>query len=280
MKNKSGQHRPWQRNLIVGVIMVCVSGLNAHDFWIEPSTYTPNPKQRVQVALCVGDHFKGQPVARNSKRIEKFSVLAPSSEHATPIIGKDGTDPAGSFVCSSPGLYTLIYDSNHASIELAADKFDAYLKEKGLHKILRDRQSKTDGKEERKAVREIYSRCAKALLFCKGEGSLSGDDRTIGLPLEITAKRNPYLGIKNQPIRFMVTFEGEPLPDMTVTARSSQHDHPQRKISDSEGMVSFNLTDQGHWLIECTYMRERPDLADTDYESFWASLTFEYHTRP
>jgi len=49
----------------------------------------------------------------------------------------------------------------------------------------------------------------------------------------------------------------------------------QVQRTDREGRVTFRLARPGVWLIKAVYMKEAPSGVDTDWESIWASLTFE-----
>lgn len=261
-------------------------GAGAHEFWIEPSTFTPGVGRRVEVALRVGEHFTGEPVRRKADRIERFAAIrvddgSSGACHESPIIGEEGGDPAGGFEPAEPGLYILIYDSGNAHIELECEQFDEYLKEKGLETI---RQRRAERKENSVPAREIYSRCAKSLILAMGDdssGARRGLDRAVGMPLELVARFDPFAHEGTQDARVQVLFEGKPLRDVQVTARSRRTPTAvQQKRSGGDGQVAFRLTDPGPWLIECTHMRPTPERNDADYESFWASLTFEAPRSP
>jgi uncharacterized GH25 family protein len=45
--------------------------------------------------------------------------------------------------------------------------------------------------------------------------------------------------------------------------------------TDKDGRVVFRLNKPGIWLITSVHMMPRPLLSRGDWESFWASLTFE-----
>ena len=250
----------------------------AHEFWIEPAEFAPKQGQEVQVALRVGEHFKGEPVSRKPDRIKRFAAIRLDDSgqlQEVPVTGNEGDDPAGKFVATQPGLYIVVFESNHAHIELDGEKFDAYLNEKGLEAI---RKLRAAGGENFKPAREIYSRFAKSLVLAMGDdsgGSTAAHDRALGVPLEILAQFDPYANQVAPDARFSVLVDGKPLPDVQVTAQSQSGTGPvQRQRSTADGEVTFRLTDPGPWLIECTHMRPVPERDDADYESFWASLTF------
>ena len=72
----------------------------------------------------------------------------------------------------SPGLLVIGYRSNPSPIEMAADKFNQYLKEEGLDAVLAMRASRN---ETGAAAHELFSRCAKSLVFSGTPAEAQGD---------------------------------------------------------------------------------------------------------
>lgn len=257
------------------VLACAASPASGHDFWIEPSTYRPRLGQPVGVALRAGDHFQGRPVPRNAERIVKFVSVGPESEK--PIPGRDGSDPAGLVRFVRPGTHVLAYRSNRAFTEMEAVKFERYLEEKGLDKVIERR--KQLGPSDTK-TREAFSRCSKSLVRV-GEPTGEDGDRSIGLTMEIIAESNPYEMAAGSELAFRLAYEGEPLQGALVTAmRRGAGDRTLSARTDPEGRVRFVLGEAGTWLIASVHMIEAPKGVDAEWESFWASLTFELPTDP
>ena len=66
-------------------IVAAGSGVAAHDFWLEPSTFAPGVDEPVRIHLRIGEHFTGESLARNGSLIEKFVIVGPSGER--PVLG-------------------------------------------------------------------------------------------------------------------------------------------------------------------------------------------------
>ena len=246
------------------------SALKAHDFWLEPSSFRPEPGSRVSVRLQVGERLQGEPLPRMPERIERFAVIGPSGE--TEVVGAAGADPAGWFAPSSPGLHWVVYDSNHARAELDGPKFDAYLGEEGLEAVREQRAGKAG------MVKEIYSRCAKSLLAV-GNGPGAGFDRVLGLDLELVPEKNPYALKPGEALPVRLLHRGKPLSGALVVAISSaspaSSDGRIAIRSDASGRAELRLDRPGLWMVKAVHMIPAPAGSAADWESLWASLTFE-----
>ena len=152
-----------------------------------------------------------------------------------------------------------------------AEKFNQYLKEEGLEAIaaLRSRRGETG------AVRELFSRCAKSLVL-SGTVQPTEGDHALGFTLELVAEKNPYTTTAGQELPVRLTYERRPLADVLVVAIN--RNNPTEKLSarsDANGRVHFRLPQGGQWLIKAVHMIPAKADAQADWESFWATLTFE-----
>jgi Domain of unknown function (DUF4198) len=246
----------------------------AHEFWIEPSTFTPAANELVRVRLCVGDGFEGWSLARNSARVEKFVTLGAGSER--PVVGLDGSDPAGVARYAAPGDYVIAYSSNRAFTELPARQFEDYLHEKGLDSVieLRRRHGESD-----RGAREAYSRHAKALVRVGDTPGLV-TDRRMGLRLELVADSDSVIDGADELRSFRLLYQGRPLADALVSAaRPGTTSEVLQARTDADGRASFRLHEDGLWRIAAVHMITAGGGVAADWESLWASLTFELTRR-
>jgi uncharacterized GH25 family protein len=191
-------------------------------------------------------------------------------------VERDGANPAGMARIEAPGLYVIGYRSKGTRIELEAAKFEAYLREEGLGHVV---QSRAERGESGKSGREIYSRCAKALLSA-GDSGPEGFDRILGFRLELVPERNPYGSTADDEFVLRVLFEGKPLAGVLVSAMNkSEPDQPLTARSDEQGRLHFALQRSGMWLITAVHMVRAQAGSDADWESLWASLTFQFSCR-
>src|SRR5438874_527170 len=124
----------------------------AHDFWLEPSTFRPAAGDRVAAGLRVGQKLQGEAVPRIPPLVDRFVL------DNAPMIGFPGSDPAGMAAVARPGFQWIGYQSNAYPVTLDGPKFEQYLRDEGLERVVderaKKRQSATQG-------RERFYRCAK-----------------------------------------------------------------------------------------------------------------------
>lgn len=242
----------------------------AHDFWIEPSTFRPQTGTSLLIGLRVGQELVGDPVARDWAMIERFIVRDGEGERA--VAGLEGRDPAGFLAVEHPGLAIIGYRSRPKFLEMTAEKFEQYLKDEGLESVIAARKRSGDSA---KSSKEIFSRCAKALIHPEGGGAGTRFDAPLAFRYEIVPKTNPYQ-MKSDAMQVVVLYEGKPLPNALVIAMHQQDPALRLRLrSDAKGRVTFHLPRHGMWLIKSVQMVPAPAGSNADWESLWASLTFE-----
>jgi uncharacterized GH25 family protein len=267
-----GSSRLRRPGLLVVAILLSRASLAAHDMWIDPTTFSPQPGQIVGVRLRVGQDLLGDPLPRDPALINQF--VFEDATGRTPLIGRDGSDPAGFLRVAAPDLIVIGYGSKPSAVELTPEKFSQYLKDEGLDAVaaLRARRNETGTN-----VHEMFSRCAKSLIL-SGVAKEEQGDRTLGFTLELVAERNPYAIRAGDELPVRLTYENRPLAGALVVAMNRRN--PSQKLSartGTDGRVRFRLPAGGMWLIKAVHMVPAPAGANAEWASFWASLTFELH---
>ena len=270
-------HRPRTRRwpgigrLALCVALAIVPALApAHDVWIEASDFTPQPGHTVALQLKVGEHLSGEPLQLLPGLVKRFVLHDGSRVQA--IQGRLGDDIAGRVRASSAGLQVVAYHSHPSRIELPAAKFNPYLAEEGLDDVLAQR---AQAQLSNSPARELYARCAKALLqvgpVLPGQG-----DRAMGLPLELVAERNPYAVAAGDTLPVRITHLGRPLVGALVVAMNGRDPALKQALrSDADGRVHITLSEQGLWLVKAVHMVAAPPGWEADWSSLWASLTWD-----
>ena len=244
----------------------------AHDFWIEPSTFRPARGENLTATLVVGQNFTGDAVPRSSQLIESFTVRDSSGERA--VNGFENQDPAGYLRAEGAGIAVIGYRSKPYPLELAAAKFEEFLRMEGLEQISAMRAAHG---ETQKPDRERFFRYAKSLIQTGPQSIAAAPaasyNKPFGYRYELIPESNPMAAT---PLQVRVLFEGKPLAGALVSA--VHRDDPAARISartDSRGRVSLPLPKAGVWLVKSVQMVSAPPGTNADWESLWASLTFE-----
>ncbi|HEV7921518.1 MAG TPA: DUF4198 domain-containing protein [Thermoanaerobaculia bacterium] len=239
----------------------------AHDFWIEPSAFHPAAGQLVTASLRVGQKLDGEPLPRIPTLIDRFVLRGAGGQ--SDVIGRAGSDPAGYARIGEGGLHWLGYQSNPYPVTLEAQKFEDYLRDEGLERIVAARaksgQSAAPG-------RERFYRCAKALL--ETPGSTAALEAPLGFTLELIPHKNPYALEGELPLSLL--FRGKPAAGVLVVAMNKADPASAvRARTDAKGKVRLRLPRPGFWLIKAVQMEPAPAGSAVEWESWWASITFE-----
>ena len=254
------------------IILALGAAGSAHDFWIEPSTYSARAGEPVRIHLKVGESFKGDPVARNESRIEEFIAAGPSG--SVKVRGRDGMDPAGFVRLDDPGLWLVAYRSKPSPLELSAAAFEQYLREEGLERVIDERRTRN---ETMSRGRERFSRSVKSLIRV-GSSPSAGYDRVLGMTLELVPEADPQ-AMAGGRLRVKLLHEGRPLEGALVIAmrRTSEADGEGEVVARSrtgaDGRIEVPLA-SGVWLLKAVHMVRATAGSGADWDSVWTALTF------
>ncbi|MSR46804.1 MAG: DUF4198 domain-containing protein [Planctomycetes bacterium] len=240
----------------------------AHDWWLESPVRVAPVGTSIDVAAVVGVAWSGDRVKRDPRRIRRFVAHDAVGERV--VEGEPGADPLGTFALRGEGTTVVAFESEPARLFLRAPDFETYLREEGLERIVTLRAQR--GHSGRAGI-EQYFRCAKALIRTPGAALT---DRAIGLPLELVAKGDLTTLAAGGRLEVEVRWQGEPLAGVRVVAVARERpDAPIAACSDAAGRVAFELPAGGRWLVKAVNMVPAPAETRLDWESWWASLTFD-----
>jgi uncharacterized GH25 family protein len=245
----------------------------AHVFWVQPAAFRAKAGDILKIQLHVGDTFPGEIVPRNDAKIEKFVVVGPSADVEKSAVGRDADPIAAVYRSTEPGTYLIAYRSKSTPVTLEAEKFEAYLKEKGLEKIISKR---SESKQSGVAARELFSRSAKAVIRIGDKPSDGPATKDMGFRVEIIPKSDPSSLKPGDRLSLVTRSDGKPYSNALVQARNASH--PELGISartDEQGRVAFKIPHSGVWVIDTVDMFPAAAGVEADWESVWASLAFE-----
>ncbi|MBI3546469.1 MAG: DUF4198 domain-containing protein [Gammaproteobacteria bacterium] len=270
------KHRQFTANrLIAGMFCVWrwsfifwVGTAQAHDFWIEPERFRPALGDKVPIHLYVGMDFKGDSAPFIPEWFQRYVYVGSQGEK--PVPGSPGDDPAGIVPIATPGLTVIGYRSTQFSVTFdTLDEFEKYLLKEGLERnlALAKKNKSASGK-----IVENYYRCAKSLVMAKSPDT--SPDRLLGFRIELMAEKSPYVQAKHIPFRLL--YENHPLAGSLVVAFNKAAPLEKLKArTDKNGRVHFDFNRPGTWLVTSVHMIPAPAGAGAQWESAWASLSFE-----
>lgn len=238
-----------------------------HDLYLMPDSFVVQAGARVSVSMHNGDAFPesdGPPVLARLRDSAVASAKGQAPMENVRAEEKRGraeyTAPAGGFVLMTRTIPNFI--------GLSPESFHKYLEHEGLGWVVEWR--KKNGEAGARG-RELYSKHAKAIVHAGTGASVA--TKPVGHAVEIVPLRDPASIKPGGSLPFQVLFQGRPAGIMMVEA-SSVSGSTQLQ-TDAQGRGSVTLTREGPWKLHTIKMVRLEQREKADWESFWASLTFE-----
>ncbi|MGH7612690.1 MAG: DUF4198 domain-containing protein [Gemmatimonadales bacterium] len=265
----------WKRSSLVLVLATATAAaLFAHDLFLKLETYFVPPETPIRVAVLNGC-FSSSEGAVTPDRLLDLSVAGPVDRRT---VSRDAWKPAGDTTwltirTGAPGTYVLGASLAPREISLSAEDFNSYLALDGIPDIL---EARTRRGELARPAQERYHKHVKAILQV-GATRTNAFETRFGYPAELVPLVNPYGLHVGDTLAIRCLVDGQPEARQLVIA-GGEHDgqaQPERQArSDEEGVVRFVLGSTGKWYVKFIHM-EPATGPGVDYESKWATLTFE-----
>ncbi len=260
--------------LLLGLVITACSISLAHDLFIKPESYFLPPESSATFPLLNGT-FSSSDGAVAEDRISKILLSGPDGTRQLANVGwtTPGDTTYMSFAVGAAGTYTLGVSTRPRLIELEAQSFNEYLRSDGIPDVLEARRRSGELQE---AAVERYSKHVKAV-YQVGDSHTKGWNRALGFPAEIVPLENPYELTAGRTLRVLCLVHGEPVENQLVIAGGEGSDHEIEESAtrtDDQGIAEFVLDRAGKWYIKFIHMVNTPE-PDLDYESNWATISFE-----
>ena len=255
-------------------IIICFAFFIAfsHEYILLAEKYRLQKGEELQLHLFVADGFNIEVERPFQKTPTKSFELITTDGVIDLSATADGTLPIVRREVDFDGGGLIHLERDYARITLATPKFLDYLKEDNIENI----PAKVDRKKAEQ--KERYTRYIK-LLVQSGKQMNDTVYKTItGQKFEIVLLQNPYNLVTGKTLKAKILFDGQPLKNKVITARSRTGNEAALALTsrtNAQGICSFILSRKGEWFIHATHMIECPDKTDSDWESFWTSYSFE-----
>ncbi len=265
----------WRTLTLLGLLALVATVLYAHDLFIKLDSYFLVPNTRMVVPVLNGTFTVSEnSIARD--RILDLSVVHHGERKrlATTLWAPEGDTTRFTLQTGEAGTYVMGVSTKPRDLGLSAVDFNEYLEHDGIPDVLAERRRSG---ELAKDVVERYHKHVKAVLQV---GDRRSDDfaTPLGYPAEIVPVANPYSLQAGQTLRVLCLVDGNPVPNQLVIAGGEDADGRPIKEratrTDGRGATTVRLDRGGRWYVKFIHMVRSPN-AEIDYESKWATLTFE-----
>ena len=251
----------------------------AHEMFLKAKEYVVAPTSDQVVRLINGTFDKSEnSIGRD--RMADVSIAANGRVTSPPEDAwyDDSNSSYLRYRTGDSGTYVIGVSTHPSMIELSRDDFIAYLRHDGILDTL----ATFENDNEQSEVRERYSKHVRAVVQVGDERSVDYS-KPLGYPVEILLEQNPYdLGMGDE-LSFRVLFNGKAVANHIVRVSyegfhghdaSDHHANAYNLRTDEDGRAWFPLTDKAVWYIALIHM-EKVDDGEVDYESNWATVTFQ-----
>lgn len=254
------------------------TGVNAHEFWIEPKKFIVKSSEKISGNLFVGQLMKGVSYGYYPKNFKRFEIK--TNNDVKSLNGKIGDKPAIKIPAQGDSLVTIIHVTNNNTVLYNNwISFDKFLTEKNLTSV---RAQHLQSNFPKTQFKEMYSRYAKALI---GSGTSVGMDKKTGLEVELVLKENPYTHDLTNGLTIELFYKGRPRVDTQIEVFSRDtHKMVTKKIisTNARGQATIQVKRKTDYMINAIVMRQ-PTFDETAiknstkpilWESLWASTSF------
>jgi len=261
--------------LAVVLFLLVASVALAHDLFFKLDTYFLEPHTRVRIPVLNGTFTKSENAVA-PERLADITLVSPTGRTRLRPSEAWSSGPDNTSLLSvelgDAGTYVVGASTRPRELELTAEQFNNYLKEDGLPDVL---EARRQDNELGRGARERYSKHVKAV-FQVGEARTEGFGVVLGYPAEIVPLENPYTLGTGATLRVRCLVDKRPVANQTVLwgGPGGGGGAERSTRTDSLGVAQVTLDAAGKWYVKFIHMA-RANRAGLDYESKWATLTFE-----
>ena len=244
--------------------LLLINSLYGHDLYLMPQKFRPAPGERILLSAHTGDTFPGSEQGVDPARLTSIPAM-PSEQWR--ILGK----ATHATVNTQPGSQYFGVYTKARFIEMVPAKFVAYLKEEGLNKQLEAAKSSTSNS------REMYTKFAKTYVVAGQPTAIF--NQPLGLKIEIVPLADPAVLKPGSTLPVQLLYNGKPLADVQMEIATSTKPTVKATLkiagrTNAEGKLDILIENPGKIRLHAVTM-DRVNATTHDWESFWASLTFE-----
>lgn len=268
--------------ILKAALCIAVMGLApaaAHEMFLKTDRYVMSPDSAAVLQLFNGTFNESANVIDRYRMRDVSIVHHGEVRHPAPENWFDkGNISFLNIATGAPGTYVAGVSTRTRIINLLAKDFADYLRHDGVLDAL----AEFERDNSLATVRERYSKHVRAI-FQVGDARTGDYRRKLGYPVEILLQSNPYDLGPGDDMTFQILYNDRPAAGQLIYVSYEGfhgHDHAGGHVNafklrtDDRGMARFGLKKPGKWYISLIHMK-KVDEPDVDYQSDWATLTFE-----
>jgi hypothetical protein len=255
------------------LLFTLTAALFGHDLYLRPRLFRFTPGQAGTVEFHNGEAFPESQVPPVLARLQGTKVLFPNGQQPLTGVRIVGQAGFGDFKAPAAPAFLVVGHTIPNFIELDPKKFEEYLAHERLTAASEWR--KAHG-ESAKPGRELYSKYVKTVLHTGAPDAFV--TRPTGAKIEFVPLADPATKKPGDKLTVQILFNGAPAPNLHVEAASASGKNVKETPigrTNSQGQIDIPLDSPGLWKLHAIHMQRRADTKQADWESHWASLTFE-----
>ena len=262
--------------LAAGLLLSAATALAAHDLFLKPETFFAAPNATVRVRVFNGTFTTSEGAVARA-RLRDLSVVSPEgvAHPDTAEWEASGDTSALTVRTGAAGTYVVGASVLPRELALKAEDFNKYLASDGVPDVLAARRRDN---ELTRPARERYSKHVKTMIQV-GDARAGAFDTVLGYPAELVPLDNPYSVKPGGTLRVRALVDGRPVANQFVVSGGRGTRGARLAVrttrTDADGVARVPLASRGQWYVKFIHMTRAQGDTTIDYESKWATLTFE-----
>lgn len=253
-------------------LLAMAAPLAAHSLYFMPFKFRVAQGETLVFSIHSGDGFPQGDEAPSPRGLADARLVTPSGSVPIGDLRPLGRATHGVVKVDAKGTLWLAVATTPKLLVLAPEKFEKYLSEEGLEQAAAWRKEHGETTEP---GRERYTKFAKSLVV--SEASSEDWGRPLGFAIEFLPESDPAALQAGGALPVRLMLHGKPASGVKVEA-ATEGSIATVGRTDSGGRITVPIGKAGRWRISGVAI-ERTS-GDADWQSFWASLTFEVRQGP
>lgn len=254
------------------IIILATATISAHDFWLVPQRFIVSTGESQTIFANTGMDFPNSLSAVTPDRVSEFILMGESGKENITDFEVQDKSLVTKLTFKKSGTYVIAVSLKPKEIKLSAEEFNEYLLHDGLPNTYELR--KKEGILDKDAI-EHYSKYPKTIIQV-GTQLDETPTKPLNLPIEIVPQVNPYRLKLGDNLKVRVLLRGNPLSnaELAWSYPGQGEEFAGTTKTDTNGKATIPLVKAGPYVIRLTHM-EWVKKQTHEWESYWASLTFE-----